>query len=519
MTEASQNVASPAKSPRPRRGCLHRLWRVFLVDLLVSIALSLIPERPLSVHVLKEERVDFSGDLLAGAAKRVITPPREMWESLNLYDEKGPIEGVADDIYARSLALGASGSPEVVSVVSMEILVIPPTMLPAVQEELARRGLKHVHVTLNASHTHAGPGNFWDLWFGGSFMGKYSPEFFAFLIARAADAVEASVEAMRPALIGIGDAPTRYVLKQRRYADPVTGLAPPVDEEVGVIRVNAKDGGAIACVVNFGAHPTTLMHKTAKRLSGEYPGALSRLLEARHPGAVALFLQGAAGSVRSTSPRPRENYRGIKDPAFAEVAMQADMLYEFVAQAEAGMKFEDTIDLSSALVKVALPAPDAHFFPEQRPWLLARILSIIPDWCLSRVANWVMLPRETVFQATRVNHAYLFMFPCDLSNRLGWELKRYVRRDHVFILGHSNDYSLGYVLAREEYDMGGMWPGLTFGERVQDYFGKRAGPFCIKVSWMLANMVREKGADDVFDYPAGDHPGTIPGKVETPLSP
>ena len=117
---------------RPRRGCLHRLWRVFLVYLLVSIALSLIPERPLSVHVLKEERVDFSGDLLAGAAKRVITPPREMWESLNLYDEKGPIEGVADDIYARSLALGASGSPEVVSVVSMEILVIPPTMLPAV---------------------------------------------------------------------------------------------------------------------------------------------------------------------------------------------------------------------------------------------------------------------------------------------------------------------------------------------------------------------------------------------------
>jgi hypothetical protein len=129
----------------------------------------------------------------------------------------------------------------------------------------------------------------------------------------------------------------------------------------------------------------------------------------------------------------------------------------------------------------------------------------------------VLLPDETVFQAVRVNHAYLLMFPCDLSNRIGWELKRLVRRDHVLIVGHANDYSLGYVLSREEYDMGGMH-SLGWTERIQDYFGKRAGPYCIEVARELSNMVREKHADDVLEYPFGEHPGTIPGKVEAPKS-
>ena len=46
---------------------------------------------------------------------------------------------------------------------------------------------------------------------------------------------------------------------------------------------------------------------------------------------------------------------------------------------------------------------------------------------------------------------------------------------------------------------------------MQDYFGKRAGPFCIKVAAMLADRVKEPGASDPLFFRVDDHPGLLPG--------
>jgi hypothetical protein len=48
---------------------------------------------------------------------------------------------------------------------------------------------------------------------------------------------------------------------------------------------------------------------------------------------------------------------------------------------------------------------------------------------------------------------------------------------------------------------------LGWTERVQDYFGKRAGPFCIKVAAMLADRVKEPGADDPLRFGVDDRLG------------
>jgi len=186
------------------------------------------------------------------------------------------------------------------------------------------------------------------------------------------------------------------------------------------------------------------------------------------------------------------------------------MACEFVREAEADMTFDARLDLSAFLSTVALPSQDAHFFPEERPYLVLRVLTIIPNWAFNRVVEWCWPSDETVFQCARINHAYVFGFPGDLSNRLGWELKQLVRRDHVMTLSHTNDYSLGYVLTREEYDMGGAL-SLGGSERIQCYFGKRASAYCTKVAWTLANGVKEEGASDVLRFEVDDRPGYVPG--------
>jgi len=139
------------------------------------------------------------------------------------------------------------------------------------------------------------------------------------------------------------------------------------------------------------------------------------------------------------------------------------------------MKFEDTIGpLVGARHGSRCPPPRA---PSSRAasGLLARILSITQDWCSPGVANWVICPARPSSRPPASNHAYLFMFPCDLSNPSVGS-SSVTPPDHVFILGHSNGLFLGYVRTRG-IRHGGMLAGLTFGERVQDYFGKRAGPF------------------------------------------
>ncbi len=512
MAEREQKPEAKS-SPKRLRRFLRWTWKLFVVYCMVSLALSFIPERALEVEVLgKPERITISGELVAGAAKTVITPPKALWDELNIYGEDGPIRGIIDDVHARALTLGARGAKERFAIISVELLVIPPPLRAAVKGELVERGLPHVHLLLGVTHTHTGPGNFWDVPFARFYMGPYHDDYFRFVVKRIADAVEASVKTMRPARIGFGQTQTRHLVKQRRYKEPVTSLRPPVDEELEVVRVDAvSDGSTIAYVLNLGAHPTTLLHRTAGRISGDYPGAVSRLLEGKHPGAVALFLQGACGSVRATTPRPYTNYRGIEDEALARVAMQADMLLAFVREAEAAMSFEDKLDLSGALVTVALPGPDAHFFPEERPFAAARVLTIIPNWIMNRAVDWIGLPEATCFQAVRINHAYLLTFPGDVSSRLGWDVKRHLRRDHVLLLGLANDYSLGYVLSREEYDMGGI-SSLAGSERVQCFYGKRAGPFCVRLAGELSNMVREEGASDVLLYRLDGGPGKIPGR-------
>ncbi len=506
-------TASP-RSSRWKR-FLRFSWKASIVYVLLSLLLSFIPEGTLTLKVLSRERASFAGELRAGAGKAVITPPREMWAKMNLYDEKNPIAGVADDIHARALVLGAAGDNHVIAWVSIELLIVPPPMRPAVQAELTKRGLANVSLTLCATHTHAGPGNFWDAPFGRYYMGTYRPEYFEFVVARVADAVEQGMKSMRPARIGFAKVQTQRLVQERRWTEPQTGLPPPIDEELQVARVDGLDGSTIASVVSIGAHPTTLLHQTKDTLSGEFPGALSRILEEERKGSVALFVQGGEGSVRSDAPHSAENlhpykgYRGIENEKFAKVAVQADMLHGYVTQAEHGLALDGRIDLAWTSVRAKLPGADVHFFPEERPWLAARVLTIIPNWLFNRVADWFFVPGDTTFQAMRINHAYAFTFPCDFSNAQAAQLKQLVRRDSVMPLALSNDYSMGYVLTREEYDMGGVH-SLGFTERIQDYFGKRAGPFCMLVAHQLAQDIKEPGADDPFFFRFGDHPGLMP---------
>src|SRR5262249_7325001 len=85
-----------------------------------------------------------------------------------------------------------------------------------------------------------------------------------------------------------------------------TGFA---DDTVLVARVTNGAGEALASLVNYGCHPTTLAWENTL-ISPDFPGTMREVIE-QATGAPCVFLQGASGDLG-----PREGFVG--DPAVAD---------------------------------------------------------------------------------------------------------------------------------------------------------------------------------------------------------
>lgn len=115
----------------------------------------------------------------------------------------------------------------------------------------------------------------------------------------------------------------------------VCGFNPggPADDTVIVARVTSDDGTALASIVNYACHPTTLAWDNTL-ISPDYIGAMREVI-GRDTGAPCVFLQGASGELG-----PREGFVGdtaVADRNGRELGYAA--LSALTALPNAGTKF------------------------------------------------------------------------------------------------------------------------------------------------------------------------------------
>jgi hypothetical protein len=174
-------------------------------------------------------------------------------------------------------------------------------------------GLAPEEVIVTFSHTHAAgligvervhlP--------GGELIAPYLEE----LARKIPHLVEEARRAVQPVVISYGTG--RCALAGHRdFWDEasrqfVCGFNPagPTDDTVLVARMTGPDGGAVASVVNYACHPTTLAWANTL-ISPDFPGAMREVVE-RATDAPCVFLQGASGDLG-----PREGF--VADPAVAD---------------------------------------------------------------------------------------------------------------------------------------------------------------------------------------------------------
>jgi hypothetical protein len=92
--------------------------------------------------------------------------------------------------------------------------------------------------------------------------------------------------------------------------EEVAGVG-PIDPEIGLLRLDKKDGQALAVVYNFACHP--IQGVPSRGNTADIVGFASRVIEDNlSEGAVALFLQGCAGDVNPIL------YKDVNHPRDAE---------------------------------------------------------------------------------------------------------------------------------------------------------------------------------------------------------
>ncbi len=242
-----------------------------------------------------------------GVARRDITPALPIWMSGYAIRTR-PADGVIVDLWAKALAIEDGRGGRVV-IVTTDLIGLPREISDAVAVRVEKEyGLHRAQLLLNSSHTHAGP----VVWPSIRVLFNFTAEDLsrAELYARKLtdDLVAVAGEAIHdlaPATLSVGHGVCDFAANRRQPASGGVriGVNPqgPVDHDVPVLRVTARDGRLRAVLFGYACHNTTL-GGDFYQITGDYAGFAQLELQKRHPGSTAMFLM-LCGADQNPNPR------------------------------------------------------------------------------------------------------------------------------------------------------------------------------------------------------------------------
>jgi hypothetical protein len=246
--------------------------------------------------------------LRAGAARVVITPPRET--PMAGYYSTRFATGVHDDLHSSALVFEREGA--FAAIVCLDLIGTTRALVEEARAEVTRlTGIPGSGVMISATHSHTGPmladsGSRYEIFGGEAPAAKAWRAALPGLIARS---VAEATSKLKPARVfhAVGHCPGLAFNRRFHMTDGTVGWNPgklnpkiirpagPVDEEVPVVLVESASGEPIACHVSFAMHLDTV---GGREISADYPYQLGRCLKAAlGEQLVPLFAMGTSGDV------------------------------------------------------------------------------------------------------------------------------------------------------------------------------------------------------------------------------
>jgi hypothetical protein len=241
----------------------------------------------------------------AGVVKVKITPEEPIWMA-GYGSRVHPSEGTLVDLWAKALAIQDAKGKKVV-LVTTDILGFPQKMSNRIRDRIgAKYGLTRAQIILSSSHTHSGPvlqDALADIYPLEAKHKEVIKKYSADLENKVVNLVGEAIRSMVPAQIFSQNGVTRFQVNRRNNAEAniskITDLAGPNDYAVPVLKITNEAGDIMAVTFGYACHATCL---SLYQFSGDYPGFAQIEVEKLHPGAIAMFFQGAGAD---QNPLPR----------------------------------------------------------------------------------------------------------------------------------------------------------------------------------------------------------------------
>ncbi|HNV03917.1 MAG TPA: neutral/alkaline non-lysosomal ceramidase N-terminal domain-containing protein [Vicinamibacterales bacterium] len=235
----------------------------------------------------------------AGLASIDITPPLGLWMG-GFAARTEPARGIALPLHAKALALEDAAGRRAV-VVTLDLLGLTDRVAERIAAAVGRRyGVPREGLLLCSSHTHSGPVIDDQL----AVAYDLSPSQWEDIRAstrriegQVLDVVGRALDALAPAHLRRSQGEAGFGANRRVAFEPPG----PVDPAVPVLAVERPGGRLAGLLFGYACHNTTLVASFVQ-YHGDYAGVAQAELERRHPGAIAMFVQGCGADA---NPKPR----------------------------------------------------------------------------------------------------------------------------------------------------------------------------------------------------------------------
>ncbi|MDF1744509.1 MAG: hypothetical protein P1V19_12505 [Gimesia sp.] len=275
-----------------------------------------------------------AGELLAGAAKVDITNRN--------------VKLVNDPLYVKALVIKDGDTTAAIvtvdAVAVAEIGSIKNEYLANVRAAVTKDlDINPANIMINASHCHG--------------------VVCADVEQRTVQAIKAAAKNMVPVSVGVGTGHEDRVMENRRLilksgkeadvrhayslpTDEEVAKIGPIDPEIGILKLNKKNGDTLAVVYNFACHP--IQGVPNKGNTADMSGFASQVIEDNlSDGALALFVQGCGGDINPAQ------YKDVDNPRDAETL--GNMLGLSTLKALKKIKCNDAGSLKVINETLALP--------------------------------------------------------------------------------------------------------------------------------------------------------------------
>jgi len=399
--------------------------------------------------------------LKAGISKVDITPAENLY--MGGYDEScraEPSNGVYSKIYIRALVFDDMINR--MTFIETDIVSLPlKDYLPIRKHISAETGIPVENIMLGCVHNHAAP--YPDERNANSVWSKQLQDKYV-------SAVKAAIADLEPVKIGGGKGKSNIAMNRRkRMEDTVSyltfdennssqsygkhktdkpvmiremegvyrlGANPkgPIDDEVGVIRIDKLSGEPKAVFVNYACHGTSLGGRNNK-ISSEWNGHMLEYIEKNIPGVTGIFAQGAAGDIN-----PR--FVGGLDGAVDNLERTAELGYEIgkeVVKVYSGITTIKPVNSRIKIVSKDITCPRKY-------------AAVVRDF-----RNTTL---DVPVTAIRIDDFTWVTFPGELFHEIGKTIKASTHSAFPQFVGYCNG-SVGYLITQQAYSEGGYEPWTT----------------------------------------------------------